>query len=171
MDFKNHKLTVIEAWNNKTGNGEYIFKEEGTGMYSMHIIFRPNTIIVYGDTQPNVIFRQGGIDLPWLNGAVASPDYLFSKVVGNIQQYDAHESKMYARNLLMVYEDEESNKVINYDEIDALINDVDWAFEQQAVDFYESHFEDYYPQYTFNHLKVLAKGLSMFSKAIMEQGD
>lgn len=167
MDFKKHKLTVIEPWNNKTGRGEYLFKEEGTGMYSMHILFRPNTIIVYGDTQPNVIFRQDSIDLPWLNGAVASPDYMFGKVAGSISEYDGVESRNHAIGLLQIFDDED--KVMNNAEIEALVNDVDWAFHSQAETFFAEHFEDSYPCFTFANCKVLATGLSMFSKAIKEQ--
>ena len=169
MDFKNHKLTVIEPWNSESGRGEYIFKEEGTSTYSMHILFRPNTIIVYGDTQPNVIFRQGGIDLPWLNGAVDSPDYMFSKVVnGNLREYDEKASKQLAINLLQEYGIDD--EVVNDSEVEALVNDVDWAFLSQAEDFFAEHFDDSYPCFTYAHCKVLAKGLEMFSKAIMEKG-
>ena len=161
--FKSHELITVEPWESKTGRGEYIFKRPNTNMYSIHIIFRPNTIIVYGDTQPNVIFRQGGIDLPWLNGAVNDPNYMFQKATQSLREYDAYATLKYAHELLLCDE--------NMTEAEALkiLNDVDWVFEHQAVDFFEEHFKDATPEYTYANCTVLAKGLEMFSKAVRKE--
>lgn len=155
--FKDHKLIVIEEWNAKTQRGEYIFKAPNTGMYSMHIIFRPSTIIVYGDVLPNVIFRQSGIDLPWLNGSVDSPNYLFEKAVAGVQEeYDEEATKRNLKDLLADDENQEFSQVVN---------EVDWAMEHSVAEYLYNNFEmDIATSY--KHCWALLEGLRAFVRAI-----
>jgi hypothetical protein len=155
--FKDHKLIVIEEWNAKTQCGEYIFKRPNTSMYSMNIIFRPSTIIVYGDVQPNVIFRQSGIDLPWLNGSVDSADYLFEKAVAGVQkEYDEEATKKHLKELLASNENEEYSQVVN---------EIDWAIEPSVADYLYNNFEmDIATSY--KHCQTLLDGLRAFVSAI-----
>lgn len=75
--FENHRIEAIHEYDKK--NGEYLFREPGKWAYSIHIILRPGTIIIYGDIRPAVILSQSGIDLAWLKGSVNDPNYLLEK--------------------------------------------------------------------------------------------
>lgn len=71
--FVGHALT-------SEGPGEWRFGRPGTVIYSSRVLFRPGTIIVWGDLGEWVL-RHGNKDsLGWLRGAVQSPDYLLEKV-------------------------------------------------------------------------------------------
>ena len=91
--FENHVLTTIEEYNN--GRGEFLFARPDSGTYSMRVIFRPHTIIVYGDIRPCVILRQHGIDLPWLRGSVNDPCYLMEKDISYGYPDKDHEDAWY----------------------------------------------------------------------------
>ena len=131
--FKKHVITEIEAYDPKTKRGEYRWGEPGSCFHEMYIIIRPNAIITYGDLG-TWVFRQGGIDLPWLRKAIDSPDYLFSKIVReHKQQYDDDETKKWAQ--------ERINELLqdpprNIEEIQEEFKKVSWDDEHCAHEFF-----------------------------------
>jgi len=113
--FKEHVIEVIEEYEQDTKRGEYLWVKPGTGIYGMHIIFRPGAIIIYGDVGCWV-FRQYDLDLPWLRGAIGSPGYMFSKLQdGHSTKYDYEATMEYAEECVEAIEDEEKKKEIMSD--------------------------------------------------------
>jgi len=153
--FTNHVIKTIEAWNSATQRGEWIFKRPESGFYSMHILFRPDTIIIYGDTQPNIILRQNGIDLPWLLGSIHSPSYLFSKsAIGNLAEYDQEETEEYAKQLFEErYPDAKERIGIGY---------VDWSDSHAAAEAIHEMDSDAHIIESYRHCAILWAGLLRF---------
>jgi len=141
--FGEHELSTIEEWNPKTKRGEYFWAKPGTSMYHAHIIFRPGTIIVYGDVQPNLIFRQYDLDLPWLRGSIGSPEYLFQKC-GVQERYDSELTKEYAIDCLLNWLDEradeeghlDGNEEKEHDRLVKLFEYTSWDEPESAIEFF-----------------------------------
>ena len=144
--FGDHDITVIEPIDMKTGRGEFMWGESGTGMYRCFILFRKNTILIYGDIG-TYCFRQSDIDMPWLRGAIDEPDYLLSKLTSeHSKKYDAGATKRLAEAHLKEfieekdfdeeYDDAEKHKA----EVDALNRAIEatmWDSPMAVTEFYQ----------------------------------
>ena len=146
--FENHKLMIREHWDAKTNRGEYIFEEPGTNIYSMRLIFRLGTIIIYGDIRPCIILFNPGINPYWLVDSVNDPNYLFAKAVAGIEkEYDPAKTK----ELVLEYYPQ--------------FFDADFTDENEIFDLTS---DDEIICYSYNHATVLLDGLKAFAKQFKE---
>ncbi|MCK4544612.1 hypothetical protein KAU43_03670 [candidate division WOR-3 bacterium] len=125
-----HELTVIEPYNPKTERGEYRWGQKGSSMYEMLIIFRPNTIITYGD-MGTWAFRQSGINLEWLNKSINSPDYMFQKETEHQKKYDREGTKKIIFDLIS----EKEEKTEKEQEFLERHDKIEWETPDQAHKF------------------------------------
>lgn len=141
--FEEHELLEIEVYDPVTKRGEYRWGIPQSYAYEMYIIFRPNTIIIYGDIGVWVL-RQGGIDLAWLRGAIDSPDYLFQKTSRDrLPKYDEDATKKFAEESITELLDDPPD---NIEEIKLEVGRVDWSNQEEAYRFFEDEL-DHNPAY------------------------
>jgi len=160
--FDNHIIKIVEPWDAKTCCGEYIFKRPDSGFYSIHIIFRPDTIIIYGDTRPNIILRQSGIDLPWLRGAVGDANYLFQKLTtGDLREYDQEATEKYALEMLT---EQGYNKI----RIQSMLEKVDFSNPIEAGEFLREGDDDATICESYQNCAVLVAGLTKFCEMVKD---
>jgi hypothetical protein len=146
--FDHHQITVIERY--KDNRGEYIFANPKSIFYGMYIIFRQDTIIIYGDIRPCVIFSQPGINLKWLMNGVKTPNYLFQKAICGVKsEYDPEATKKLAEEVFV-----NSKKLI----------DINWEDENDVYDVLDRN--DDILCYNFKHCETLRLGLEKFCKMI-----
>jgi len=174
--FKDHTIKVIKEYDIKTGCGEYRWGSPKSRMYEMYIIFRPNTIITYGDMGAYVM-RQGGIDLPWLRGGINDPRYLFSKIRDHKEAYDGEFTKEMAREILSDLIDK---RIVSVDEIKERVcerlSEVDWNDEHEALYFFEeleldSAYEYLSYSWRTTGFEWIWIGLRTFLKALDSRGE
>ncbi len=164
--FKDHELTVLEDYDIKTLKGEYVWAKPNTGIYSVHIIFRNSTIIMYGDIGTWVL-RQPGIDLPWLRGSVDSPNYLFEKLTReHNRKYNADKTKAYALECL-----EQDENLLKEDIEKIKKTAIREEFDEEYAMFFFGEligYDDAYEflQYTWDHAVYAWAALKTFMTAI-----
>ena len=126
--FKDHVLEVIKEYDVKTGCGEYRWGKPKSCIHEMYILFRPHTIITYGDMGAYVM-RQSGIDLAWLRGSIGSPQYMFEKIRDHQEKYDEDATKEMADETFAIQI--EGGKLPNEDmkRITEEIVSTDWSNE------------------------------------------
>lgn len=135
--YKDHKITTLEEYNIKTKRGEFLWAKEGTCIESMSIIFRPSTIIIYGD-MGSWVFNQYDIDLAWLRGAIGNPNYLFEKLTPERRTaYDSDATKNYATECLKERFDEGAMNIEEYQRIWDKIKVHDWDDARASIDFFD----------------------------------
>lgn len=156
--FSGHELSVVEAYDPKKSRGEFVWADPDSFCYHCHIIFRPNTIILYGDID-TWVFRQSSIDLAWLRGAIGSPGYMFSKLTGgHTKRYDREKTKEYAlecieeirADFVKLVKDEEYEEEEGFDhsdeymklkaklvEAESSFGWVEWNDDRDAIRFFE----------------------------------
>ncbi|MFA5217038.1 hypothetical protein [Sulfuricurvum sp.] len=159
--FKEHALKVIEPYtaqslSRSNPRGECRWGKPNSRLYESFIIFRENTIILYGDIGTWVL-RQDGIDLAWLRGAIKDPNYLLSKLTGERQKkYDGAKTMKYANECIeeMAKGDLLKNEKPVIDNLRSECKMVDWENEHDAYDFFSGVLEDSNPEeslrYTWN---------------------
>ena len=47
-NFNGHSIEIIEGYDAKTKKGEYRWGKSDSGIHETYIVFRPDTIILYG---------------------------------------------------------------------------------------------------------------------------
>ena len=128
-DFKGHTIKTVEKYDYEKKTGEFIWSKGGTWVHHCHIIFRPGTIIIYGDIG-EWVFRQNDIDLNWMRGAIKSPDYFLSKITTRRKKYDAERTE--ERAIDMINEIEDINE---RHELLKSVKNVWWENENDAYNF------------------------------------
>lgn len=132
--FKDHVITVIEEYSQEPIRGEFIWGKPGTCIYQGHIIFRPSTIILYGDLG-TWVFRQSGIDMAWLRGAIRSPDYMLSKLTDERRKvYDEDRTKEFA--LECIQERLEDIPIDRITDWRIQVRRADWSDMNNAYNFF-----------------------------------
>jgi len=174
--FKDHALEVIEEYDIKTGCGEYRWGKPKSSMYEMYILFRPHTIITYGDMGAYVM-RQSGIDLPWLRGGIRDPRYLFEKIADHQEGYDAEATKEMADETFAIQI--EGGKLPS-DEMKRITEEIvstDWSSEEDALYFFEdvlgvdSAYEYLSYSWRVTGFEWIWIGLRTFLKALDSRGE
>ena len=59
----------------------WLCHKPGTGIYHFRVIAAPGILVVTGDVGDNILRASDRDLVPWLRGAVKSPDYLMEKIV------------------------------------------------------------------------------------------
>lgn len=72
-EFADHVLTV-------EGPSEWRCGKPGTGIMAFRVLCRPGMVAIWGDLGEWVLRVSDRNPVPWIRGAVRSPDYLLSKV-------------------------------------------------------------------------------------------
>jgi len=146
--FKDHEIKLIEPYTSTSTRGECRWGRPGSRMYETFIIFRPSTIILYGDLG-SWIFRQDGIDLAWLRGAIKDPNYLLSKTTNERRKaYDSDKTKKYAEECIAEMRETRllKNEKPLLDSLQSEFESVDWTTEQDAYNFFSDVLEDSNPE-------------------------
>lgn len=146
--FKDHKLTIIEMYHPETKRGEYRWGKPNSRNYEIYLIFRPNTIIMYGDIG-TYVFKQDGINLAWLRGSINSPSYLLSKLTNeHNQKYDSKQTKQHVAERIEEYCEtyEEQTKLISEFE------EINWDLEDEVIEFLQEflQLDDPYDNLVYN---------------------
>ncbi len=159
-DFKDHVLTVIEPYTSSSHRGECRWGRPNSCVYETYIIFRANTIILYGDFG-SWIFRQSGIDLAWLRGAIRDPNYLLSKTTNERQKkYDSAKTRKAAYDWIeeMAKGELLKNEFAVIDNLRSECKMVDWDTEQDAYNFFRESLEDSNPEESLRYSWEAAGG-------------
>ena len=139
--YKDHEIKEL-------GPDEYRWAKPGTSIDSSTIIFRPGTVIIFGDNG-EFIFRHSDTDsVGWTMRAVNSPHYLRQKLRTHEKKYDPEQTKKSVKEsircLLMTRKDEDHEwPWIELEERSKDIYDdfgwLDFDDEHQVWDFVNNH--------------------------------
>lgn len=76
--FKSHCLTSEQT---EGPVRMWLCHQPGTGIYHFRVVAAPGFLAVYGDVGDGMVLMHDKDPIPWLRGAVNSPDYLLGKMV------------------------------------------------------------------------------------------
>lgn len=141
--FKDHVIRTIEEYDPKTVRGEFVWGKIGTIIYREHIIFRPSTIILYGDLG-TWVFRQDGIDMAWLRGCInGHPGYMLGKLTRErCEKYDSERTKENALELIKEDTEERHYSEQQVTLFNKEVERVDWEDQREAYNFFDDELEE-----------------------------
>lgn len=82
------------------GEGRWYCGKPGTGIYSFRVVSAPYHVIVFGDIGDALLRVSDRNPVPWLRGAVRSPDYLISKSIWRDTVFYRGDAVEYLRDAL-----------------------------------------------------------------------
>ncbi len=141
--FKDHVIRTIEEYDPKTTRGEFVWGKIGTVIYREHILFRPGTIILYGDLG-TWVFRQDGIDMAWLRGSInGHPGYMLGKLTRERhEEYDSERTKENAYEAIKEKIENEHPSAEQFFGWRRTVESVDWESQEAAYDFFSDELEE-----------------------------
>jgi hypothetical protein len=76
--FQSHRLTPSQT---EGPVRMWLCHKTGTGMYHFRVIAAPGFLAVYGDVGDGMVLMHDNDPIPWLRGAIHSPEYLLEKMI------------------------------------------------------------------------------------------